>query len=146
VSNNISSHFSDYVGKLGLTYEPFNFGYRFRLDNDNFSASRSEWDAGYNRYPFAVNASYLSLRDDPVLSTREVINANTSINLDENWSLTASGSRDLYLDQTVTAYSGIVYKNECLTLTTVVGKDYINLLDIKPSLAFWFRVSLKNLE
>lgn len=146
VSNDLNSHVSDYVGKLGLTYHPFNFGYRFRLDSDNFSANRSEWDAGYNQYPFAVNASYLSLKDDPVLATREVINANTSINLTDEWSITASGSRDMLLDQTVGAYSGIVYKNECLTLTTVVGKDYISLLDIKPSLSFWFRVSLKNLE
>ena len=145
-SNDVNSHFSDYVGKLGLTYQPFNLGYRFRLDGNNFSANRSEWDAGYNHYPFAVNASYLSLRDDPVLATREVVNGNASINLNEQWSLTASGSRDLHLDQTVTAYSGLVYKNECLTLTTVVGKDYISLLDIKPSVSFWFRVSLKNLE
>ena len=146
ISNDLNSHVSDYVGRVGVTYAPFNVGYRFRLDNTNLTANRSEWDAGYNHYPFSFNASYLSLKNDPVLASREVVNAITSINLNDNWSITASGSRDLHLDQTVTAYSGIVYKNECVNVTTVVGKDYISLLDIKPSLSFWFRVSLKNLD
>lgn len=146
ISNDLSSHWSDYVGKIGLIYQPFTFGYRFRLDNSDFAANRSEWDAGYSRDPFTINASYLSLHNDPVLNTREVINGNGSIRLTDEWSLTASGSRDLHLDQTVTAYSGLIYKNECVTLTTVLGKDYVSLLDIKPSLSFWFRVSLKNLE
>ena len=146
IANDTSSHWSDYVGKLGLIYQPFNFGYRFRLDNSDFTPNRSEWDAGYNHDPFTINMAYLSLHNDPVLATREVINGNASIRLTDEWSLTTSGSRDLHQDQTITAYSGIVYKNECVTLTTVVGKDYVSLLDIKPSLSFWFRISLKNLE
>jgi len=146
IANDLNSHWSDYVGKVGLIYQSYNFGYRFRLDNSDFTPNRSEWDAGYNHNPFTINMAYLSLHNDPVLATREVINGNGSISLTDEWSLTASGSRDLHNDQTVTAYSGLVYKNECVTLTTVVGKDYISLLDIKPSLSFWFRISLKNLE
>ena len=146
IANDVSSHWSDYVGKLGFTYQPYNFGYRFRLDNSDFAPNRSEWDAGYNRNPFTINAAYLSLHNDPVLATREVVNGNASIALTDEWSLTASGSRDLHNNQTVTAFGGVVYKNECVTLTSVVGKDYVDLLDVKPSLSLWFRVSFKNLE
>ncbi len=81
-----------------------------------------------------------------MLGSREVVTGNMSVNLNENWSVTANTSRDLHLDQTVTANTGIAYKNECVSLTTMVGKDYTDLLDIKPSLTFWFRVSLKNLD
>ncbi len=146
ISNDLTSHFSDYVGKMAFIYAPFNFGYRFRLDDSDFKPNRSEWDAGYNKNPYSINASYLSLHNDPILGNREVINGNGAINLTDEWSVTASSSRDLRNDQMVTAYGGLIYKNECITLTTVAGKDYINLLDIKPSLSFWFRVSLKNLE
>lgn len=146
ISNDLSSHRSDYVGKIDLTTDPFSFGYRFRLDKDDFSSSRSEWGAGYNYDPMILNVSYLALNDDPVLSSREVVNGNATLSLTDEWSVTASGSRDLQLDETVAVYSGVVYKNECVNLTTVVGKDYVRLLDIKPSLTFWFRVTLKNLE
>jgi len=146
ISNDLSSHRSDYVGKVDFTTDPFSFGYRFRLDKDDFSSSRSEWGAGYSRDPLALNISYLSLNNDPILSTREVINGNASLSLTDEWSLTASGSHDIRLDETVAVYSGIVYKNECINVTTVVGKDYVSLLDIEPSLTFWFRVSLKNLD
>jgi LPS-assembly protein len=146
ITSDLNSHLSDYVGKVGLTYHPYSLGYRFRLDKDNWFANRTEVDAGYNLYPLNVTASYLSLKKDPVLSSREVLTGTGSLNLTENWSLLLSSSRDMRLDQTVTASGGLSYKNECVNLTTMVGKDYTSLLDIKPSLTFWFRVSLKNLD
>jgi LPS-assembly protein len=146
ISNDPTSHFSDYVGKVGVTYDPINLAYRFRLDKDNLTANRSEIDLGYNRYPFTLNTSYLSLKDDPVLSNREVITGSGAINLTREWSLTGNGSRDLQLGKPVTTYGGVAYKNECVNVTSMLGKDYTHLLDIKPSLTFWFRVTLKNLD
>ena len=146
ITNDLNSHLSDYVGKIGLSYQPYSLGYRFRLDKDDLSANRSEIDAGFNEYPVNMSLSYLSLKSDPVLSSREVITASGSFNLTPDWSVVANTSRDLRLDQTVTANTGLVYKNECVNITTMIGKDYTSLLDIKPSLTFWFRVSLKNLD
>jgi len=146
ISNNLTSHFSDYVGKVGLTYHPLSLAYRFRVDKNNIEPHRSEIDAGYNEYPFALNASYLSLTNDPVLANREVVTGTGSVNLTREWSVNLSGSRDILLDQTVTTYTGLTYKNECVNVTTMVGKDYTNVLDIEPSLTFWLRVSLKNLD
>jgi LPS-assembly protein len=146
ITSDLNSHLSDYVGKVGISAQPYNLSYRFRLDKDNFYANRSELDAGFNIYPVSANMSYLSLKKDPILTTREVLSVNGSVNFDENWSINAGGSRDLRLDQTVSTTTGFTYKNECVMLTTMVGKDYTNLLDIEPSLTFWFRVSLKNLD
>ena len=146
ITNDLNSHFSDYVGKVGLAYQPYSLAYRFRLDKNDLAANRTEVDAGFNQYPVNISSSYLSIKNDPVLSSREVVTGNGAFNLTQDWSVVASTSRDLRLDQTVTANAGLSYKNECVTLTTMVGKDYTTLLDIKPSLNFWFRVSLKNLE
>lgn len=146
IANDPTSHFSDYVGKIGLTYQPFNLNYRLRLDKDDLAINRTEIDAGYNLYPVNLATSYLSLKDDPVLGTREVLTGNASLNLTHEWSVVGSGSRDMLLDQTVNVQGGLAYKNECVNFTTMVGKDYTNLLDIKPALSVWFRISLKNLE
>lgn len=146
ISNDLSSHFSDYVGKVGIAYDPFSFAYRFRVDKDNLSSSRSEFDAGYNYYPLSMSASYLSLQNDPILANTEIITGATTLNLTRQWSWTVGGTRDLRLDQTLTTYTGLGFKNECVNVTTMVGKDYTSLLDIKPSLTFWFKVSLKNLD
>jgi len=146
IANNINSHFSDYVGKVGMTYQPYSLAYRFRLDKDDMNLNRSEVDAGFNQYPINITTSYLATKDDPVVGSRDVITANGALSLTQEWSVVASTSRDLRLDQTVTASSGLTYKNECVTITTMVGKDYTDLLDIKPSLTFWFNVSLKNLD
>ncbi len=35
IATNPDSHFSDYVGKVGVTYQPVTLAYRFRLDKDN---------------------------------------------------------------------------------------------------------------
>jgi LPS-assembly protein len=145
-SEDPNSRFSDYVGNIGITYHPITLAYRFRFDKDTLAANRSEIDAGYNLYPVGVNFSYLSLHDDPVLATKEIITGNTSLNLTRQWSWVVNGSRDLHLNETDTLYTGLNFKNECVNLTTMVGKDYTNLLDIKPSLTFWFKISLKNLE
>ncbi len=146
IANDLTSDFSDYVGRVGLTYAPFSIAYRFRVDKDNLSPNRSEIELGYNRKPFTLTTSYLNLKNDPVLSDREVITGIGTANINENWGLIANGSRDILQRQTINTSGGVIYKNECVNITTMVGKDYTNLLDIKPSLSFWFRVSLKNLD
>jgi LPS-assembly protein len=146
ISNDLTSDFSDYVGKVGMTYAPLSLGYRFRLDKTDLTPSRSEIDAGYNLSPLTISTSYLYLNNDPILFDREVVTASGTLDLTDNWSILANGSRDIRQKQTVTTNGGLVYKNECVTLTSVVGKDYTSLLDIKPSLSFWFRVSLRNLD
>ena len=146
IANDLTSDFSDYVGRVGLTVAPFNIAYRFRVDRDSLTPNRSEIELGYNKNPFTLSTSYLKLRNDPILGEREVINGVGTVNLTENWGLIANGSRDIELGQTINTSGGVIYKNECVNITTMVGKDYTNLLDIKPSLSFWFRVSLKNLD
>lgn len=145
-SNDLTNHWSDYVGKFGISYDPFSLAYRFRLDRETLASNRSEIDASFRRYPLSLFASYLSLKNDPVLASKQVITGTSAINLTREWSWNISGTRDLLLDQTDTISTGLTFKNECINVITMIGKDYTNVRDIKPSTSAWFRVSFKNLD
>lgn len=145
-TNDLTSHFSDYVGKVGLTYNPVSLAYRFRLDKNNFSTQRSEVEAAVNYKPIAFSVSYLDLNNDPVLSNKEVIAGNGSVSLTPEWTWTMGGSRDLQIKRMSSLNSGLIFKNECVGVSTVVIKDYTTIQDIQPSLSVWVKLSLKNLE
>lgn len=146
ISNDPNSHLSDYVGKVGLNYAPVSIAYRFRLDKDNFAPHRSEVDSSYNAYPFNVSLSYLSLKDDPVLASRQQVAASSSINFTKEWLWIANVNRDLLLDQFITLGTGVAYQNECTIIAGVINRQYTEEADIKPSTTFQFRVFLKNLD
>ncbi len=145
-SDDPNTNRSDYVGKIGISSYPFTLGYRFRLDSGNFNTRRSEINAGINYYPVSVSAAYLGIQNDPVLQTREVLAANTSVNLTQEWSWITNGSFDMLDDQIAAAYTGVAYNDECTNMTVMAGKDYTNLQDIRPATTFWVKVSLRNLE
>lgn len=145
-SNDLNSHFSDYVGKVGVTSNPFTLAYRFRLEKEGMTPKRNEVDAGFNMQPVAFNLSYLSLDKDPILNTKEVIAGSAVIALDDNWSLITSGAKDLDNNQLTSLYSGATYKNECINLSAVLGRDYTQDRDIESSTNFLIQISLKNLN
>ncbi len=145
-SNELDSHFSDYVGKVGMDYKPFNVAYRFRLDKDDLQPKRSEVDGGFNYYPVSGSVSYLSLKDDPILSTKEEITGTASVNLTKQWTWTVASRQDLLLNQITSAATGFTFKNECTSFVTVVSREYTRDRDIKPATTFLFRVSLANLD
>lgn len=145
-SNDRGSDVSDYVGRVGMSYEELSASYRFRINQETLASRRNEIELLYSGDPLAVSASYLKLKNDPVLSDREIANGLATLELHENWALITNGNYDLRTNQTIRVNGGIIYKNECVNVTTMVGKDYTNLLDIQPSLNFWVRVSLKSLD
>jgi LPS-assembly protein len=145
-SNDLTDHGSDYVGKIGLSTQPLSVAYRFRMDKETLKQHRSEVNASLDVYPVTLSGTYLSIKRDPVLATKEVIEGNSSVNLTRHWSWVTSGTRDILLDQTDAIYTGVSYKDECANLLAMVGKDYTNIQDIEPSTTFWLKVSLRNLE
>lgn len=145
-SNDLDSHFSDYVGKVGIAYQPFALAYRFRLDRDTFTARRNEIDSSINYYPIALAVSYVQLKNDPILANKQNIGANLSINLSKDWTWNTYGSEDLELHQPTSTSTGLTYKNECTEIITLLGREYTRDRDLEPSTNFLFRISLKNLE
>lgn len=145
-TNDIDSYFSDYVGKVGFTYDPFSLAYRLRLDKNNFSPKRQEVDASVAYDPVVFSVSYLSLNNDPSLDDKEVISGSAGVKINKNWRLTLSGSEDLELEQLTGANTGLIYTNECMSVGTYFGRTFTNDRDIKPSTTILFKISLKNLE
>jgi len=145
-SNDLNDHFSDYVGKLAMHYLPFDIAYRFRLDKENLAAKRNEVDASVNYYPVTLTGSYLSLKNDPVLATKEEISGAATVNLTEQWAWTTGSRYDMELAQISSVNTGLTFKNECTYFTSVLGKEFIRDRDVKPTTTFLFRISLKNLE
>lgn len=145
-TNDLVSYFSDYVGKLGLTYYPISIAYRFRLDRRDWVPQRQEVDASYALSPFNFSLSYLSLKNDPVLANREVISAASSVNLTKQWSWTVNGTQDLELNQMTGAATGLTFTNECTSVTGIMMREFTRDRDIEPSTMFLIRLSLKNLE
>lgn len=143
----LDDNFSDYVGMARLHYNVADIAYRFRLEQDDFTPRRNEVNAGLNLYPVSFSADYISLNNDPTLADRQELFAAASLALTEQWSLMAHGHRDLSTDGgMVSAGGGLQFQNECLTLLTLLHRDFTRDRDIEPATLFTVQVSLKNLN
>lgn len=145
-SNELGSQFSDYVGKVGFASSPFTFAYRFRLDKDTLNARRNEIDSSVNMYPATLSMSYLSLENDPILATKEEAVGNLGVNLTKEWVWNIGARRDIKLDLFTSVNSGLVFQDECTTISGIVGKEFTRDRDVEPATTFLFRITLKNLN
>jgi LPS-assembly protein len=145
-TNNTDSDFSDYVGKIGIYYDPFSITYRTRLDKDSLAFNQNEVSGSFNYYPVTVSTSYLSLKNDPTLQNKEELSGGFGINLTKQWNWGVGATKDLELGSLSSAYTNLTFSNECLYVTNSFGRNYTFDRDIKPSTTYMFRVSFKNLD
>lgn len=145
-SNDLASHWSDYVGKISLQYDPFTLSYRARLDKDNFALNQNGVDAVMNYYPVTLSASYTRLHNDPTLNNKEEISGAASFNITREWQWGIATTRDLQLNQPTSASTNLIYQNECIYILNSLGKQYTQDRDIKPAITYTFRVAFKNLD
>lgn len=145
-TNNSDSDFSDYVGKVGIYYDPFSITYRTRLDKDTLAFNQNEVSGGLNYYPVTLSTSYLSLKNDPTLQNKEEISGSFGVNLTKQWNWGVGATKDLQLGSLSSASTSLTFSNECLYVTNSFGRNYTFDRDIKPSTTYMFRVSFKNLD
>lgn len=146
LTNDLTSRFSDYVGQVSAYYQPLSLDYRFRLDRDNLKAQRNEVEAALSFARMGVNMTYLELNDDPFLGNNQEVSAGSYVRLNDYWTLSANGRRDLQLDRLTSAGIGLQFANECTTLIFGANRDLTNDRDIKDSTSFYVQLLLKNLE
>lgn len=146
ISNDITDTLSDYVGKVGIQYQPFYLAYRFRLDRDTLAAHRKEVDLSYTGKRFTMSAAYLSLQNDPVFATREEISGLATVNLNKNWSTGFTAREDLQLRQVTNIGGELNFKNECVNVSGVVNREYTRDREVKPATKYLIRFVLKNLN
>ncbi len=138
---------SDYVGRLAAKIGFINTSYRFRLMNDNFAARRNEVDTLFDFNPVTFSVDYDSFHDDFYLGDRKQIGLGTSWAINENWSVHASGQRDLSENGgLIYMGSGVTFQNECLAVISGINREFTRDRDIEPSTSFIVRVALKNLD
>ncbi|MGE3714240.1 MAG: LPS-assembly protein LptD [Alphaproteobacteria bacterium] len=145
-SNEVDSHFSDYVGHVGFSASPLNLAYRFRLDKDEFSPKRSEIDASFDYKWMTLAGAYLLLDNDPILADREQAVGSSSVRLSKNWSWQSAANRNLLTDEWVSLSTGLTYADECTNVSMIAGRQFTRDRDIEPTTTFLFRIAFKNLN
>lgn len=144
--DNNDAELSDYVGKIGLNYDPISIYYRTRLDKESLSFNQNEIAGTFNYYPVSFGASYLSLKNDPTLQDKEEISGAFGVNLTRRWNWNVSATKDLELNNLRSAFTTITFNNECIYVSNSFGRNYTTDRDIKPSTNYMLRVSFKNLD
>ncbi|MDX2072798.1 MAG: LPS assembly protein LptD [Alphaproteobacteria bacterium] len=145
-SNDLSDKLSDYVGKLGLQYNPLYFAYRFRLDKESLSPRRREIDLQYSGKRLNIQTTYILLKNDPIFASREEIASRVALDVTKNWAVGASVRRDLQLNFLTNAGGELTFKNECVNISGVIDRIYTRDRDVEPDTKYLLRISLKNLN
>lgn len=147
-NNDLGEELSDYVGRVAWTYhDQLRLAYRFRLDQKGFELKRNEVEGRLRMKPVNLSMTYVKLDQDPYLENSEEIRAASAVNLTDNWIWTANGRRDLSEGgNMIRAGTGLVFQNECVTVSTSVNRRYIRDRDVEPSTSVKLEVFLKNLN
>ncbi len=145
ISNDLNSQFSDFVGRVGFNYQPLEFIYRFRLDKDDFEPKRQEAEVNLllNRFTVAVN--YLSIRNDPILTSKQELSTGTAIRLTDTLTLSGAINRDMLRGSFTSANTSLTFANECLTSQIALTRDLTSDRDFKQSTSVTVQVLFKNL-
>lgn len=138
---------SDYVGKVAIEYHPLDVAYRFLIDRDNGGLKRNDVNARLSLHPVNLSADFTSLDEDILLPDRREILASTSVALNENWTLSGFGRRDLTdAGSWVSAGTSIAFQNECLTVWGNMNRNFTRDRDYEPDTSVSLRFSLKNIN
>ncbi|MEI7668992.1 MAG: LPS assembly protein LptD [Pseudomonadota bacterium] len=165
ISQDATAHFSDYIAHIGAKYKWVDLSYNIRLKRETGSPTSNDVNVGFNLSPVTLNATYISLIDQPFFGNREEVFGNAILEINENWSWNLSGRKDLGSNTTTSSSTssnaaalnildpsngtvglgtGLVFHNECLMITTNLARNYISLQDVKPATTFSVDVVLKN--
>ncbi|MCI5049257.1 MAG: LPS assembly protein LptD [Rickettsiales bacterium] len=145
-NNEPGESFSDYVGRLAVSYNPVTVAYRFRLDQHDFKPNTNALEVAYTSSSFSFRTHYVSLDNDNFLLEREEILMALQLALSDEWSINGSMRRDLLTESMIYAGGGLTYQNDCFMLQTGVNRSYIRDRDVEPDTNFTVRVAFKNLN
>ena len=144
-STAVQQDFSDYIGRVAFTYNPFTVAYRFALDRNGLGLNRNEATVSFAKPWASFSTSYRSIRNNSYLKDSQEGDAAVTVPIGPNWSVYGSARRNFTLDQFVSTGSGIVFKNECFNIGLDILRIYTRDRDVEPSSQFMLHVALKNL-
>lgn len=145
----LADNLSDYVGRVSITpVEDVDLLYRFRLDQENLKAQRSELDLRFGPPLLNLNVNYLFLNNvDEVdeFADREELTLRLGSQLSEYWSGFVSYRRDLETENSLEGRLGLTYHDECFLIQAVAERTFFEDRDIEPEDSFTVRVVFKHL-
>lgn len=152
----LEDHLSDIVGRVRI--EPLDYldmVYRFRLDKDDFSASRNELAVTAGVPIFEVSANYLSVNQQDLqdvtdaednFEDREEITLSFTSEFAEFWTGGLSTQRNLEENGgTLNHGAFLQYQDDCFTFRLSVSRSFTRDRDIEPSETIFFQIALKTL-
>jgi len=159
----LNEQFSDFVGRTEVRYRDFlKVTHRFRLDKDNLSVRRNEFDATLGSDNTYVEVGYLRLDRDIALGfedlqDREEVRAAGRFTFARYWSVFGSAVVNL-TDRNedpanlangfepLRTRLGVAYADDCLEFGLTWRRDYIDLADAQSGSSFRIFFSLRNLD
>ncbi|MGE4313526.1 MAG: LPS-assembly protein LptD [Pseudobdellovibrionaceae bacterium] len=141
---------SDFVGEIKAQHDrDINLSYRFQFDQDDFTPERHEVDSTVNVGPFSLNTVYLyakALRGTDIRDKREQVNANLRTRLSENWNVTTGAVYDFAepYDGARRYQFGVTYLGQCVTISSILQRNFTRDTTGESSTEFFMRLGLKN--
>ena len=158
----LSNQLSDIVGRTEVRYRDFvKLTHRYRLDKDNLSIRRNEFDAAVGSERTYAEVGYLRLNRNIAsgledLQDREELRLAGRVAFARYWSAFGSGvinltdrTEDPSLSsngfQPLRARFGVAYQDDCLELALSWRRDFISTGDARKGNAFQLTFALRNL-
>lgn len=137
--------FSDYIGRVGATYDPLSLTYRFAADQKTLGFNRHEVQLGFAEPWLSMGAGYRAIQNNSYIKDSKEATLQATLPFTDQWSIYGNGMRDVDRDAWVATGAGLIYHNECFNLVFDTLRSYSRDRDIEPATTFTFRVGFKNL-
>ncbi|MHA1565316.1 MAG: LPS-assembly protein LptD, partial [Alphaproteobacteria bacterium] len=147
IGSGLEDHFSDIVGRLTVSPSDFfKLTYKTRLDKDSFTARRNEVSASLGSERLRATANYLFFEEAGEFPEREELTLRLDSEINDQWSASVDGTRDLSANGGMLSYGGsLTYNCDCLILSLNARRTFTTDRDIKPTDSILLQVTFKTL-
>ena len=132
----VENKLSDIVGRLEVTPNyALDLRYRFRIDKDDLTARRSEFDLRVGPPTLNLDLGYIFIDPDAQANEfggREELNWTLYSRLSKYWSAFGGVRVDLEAEETREARIGLTYSDECFLIQTIARRSFFSDREIEP--------------
>lgn len=150
IGTGLEHKWSDYVGRLSLSYQDWvKIKMRTLFRRANLSPRRNELTLSVGPSAFRFSTDYILLPAsvaDPLDKKGEQIRFMAESQITDRWYLQANTTRQLGNGSSALSQGvGATYKDECFFFSTTLEKTFYQDRDIKPGVTLLFKLTFKNL-
>ena len=145
----VEDSLSDIVGRVEVKPAfALDLLYRFRIDKDDFSARRNEFDLTVGPPALNLDLGYVFIDPDTQADEfggREELTWRIDSRLSKYWSAFGGMRLDLEADETRESVVGLTYEDECFKMQAVGRRSFFSDREIKPENSFFVNFVFKHL-